>query len=307
MPQVPAAEPDRQCLGTGRRAEVPELAPITLCADDYGLAPGVDRGILELLEAGRLSAVSCMTTPARWPEAAAALRPWRGRVDLGLHLTLTDQEPLGAAPILAPAGRLPRLARLALQLLLDPRAGREAASQLARQLAAFSDALGCPPDFIDGHQHVHVLPRVANAVAATAARLGRTRPVVVRSLREPLGAILRRGGERRKAIVLALMSWPLDRAAARAGVPTNDSFRGATAFAPGPGCREEFRRFLEGPGRRPLVMCHPGRVDGELARRDPLTRRREDELAYLASPAFLEDLAAAGRRLARLDGTPVGA
>jgi len=178
--------------------------------------------------------------------------------------------------------------------------------QLARQLEAFERALGRPPGFIDGHQHVHVLPSVRDSVVEAAVRIRRSHPVYLRSLTEPLGAILRRGFEPRKALVLAHLGRGLHRRAARVGVPTNDSFRGATRFAPGPGVREEFRRFFTGPGRRPLVMCHPGRVDAELERRDPLTRRREDELAYFASPAFLEDLAGAGVRLARFDGTPVG-
>ncbi|MDW8369266.1 MAG: ChbG/HpnK family deacetylase [Geminicoccaceae bacterium] len=281
--------------------------PLVLCADDYGLSPGVDQGILELLAAGRLSAVSCMTATPRWPEAAAQLLPWRDRVDIGLHLTLTDQEPAGSAPILAPAGRLPSLGRLARALLVDRWARAEAAEQLDRQLASFERALGRPPDHIDGHQHAHLLPGIRGAVIAAAWRLGARRRVYLRSTWESPFAILRRGGERRKALVLALIGRGLHRQAARAGVPSNDSFRGATTFAPGPGCREEFRRFFAGPGTRPLVMCHPGRVDAELAARDPLTGRREDELRYFASPGFLHDLAEAGVYLARFDGTPVGA
>lgn len=304
MPQVPAAEPPRQWPGPRRPG--PAGRPLVLCADDYGLAPGVDEGILELLAAGRLSATSCMTSLPRWPEAAERLRPWLGRTDVGLHLTLTDQEPAGPAPHLAPAGRLPSLGALARALLSDPGVRAEAVEQLARQLARFEEALGRPPDFIDGHQHVHAFPFVRSAVVEAAQRIGRRRTVYLRSVREPAGWILRRGWEPRKALVLALLGRGLHRRAVRSGVPTNDSFRGVSRFAPGPGCRAEFRRFLRGGGSRPLVMCHPGRVDAELERRDPLTRRREDELAYFASPAFLDDLAEAGVRLARFDGTPVG-
>lgn len=304
MPQVPAAESPRQWPPSPAGSAAPRA--LVLCADDYGLAPGVDDGILELVAAGRLSAVSCMSGLARWPAAAARLRPWLDRIDIGLHLTLTDQEPLGEAPRLAPEGRLPPLPRLARLLHFDRAARGEAAAQLERQLAAFEAALGRPPDFIDGHQHVHVLPGIRDAVVAAAARIAaRNRPVYLRSLCEPLGAILRRGGAWRKALLLALLGRGLQRLAARAGVATNDSFRGASTFAPGPGCRAEFRRFFAGPGERPLVMCHPGRVDRELEARDPLTRRREDELRYFASDALVRDLAEAGAYLARFDGRPV--
>ena len=37
---------------------------IILNADDFGLAPGIDAAILELLQRGRLSGVSCITNLA---------------------------------------------------------------------------------------------------------------------------------------------------------------------------------------------------------------------------------------------------
>ena len=47
---------------------------IWLCADDYGLSPGVNRAIRDLIERGRLNAPSVMmVTPAIGRDAAAAL------------------------------------------------------------------------------------------------------------------------------------------------------------------------------------------------------------------------------------------
>ncbi len=54
-----------------------------LCADDYGLAPGVSRAIARLLAAGRLSATSCITVTRFWPEQAAALRPFADTAEIG--------------------------------------------------------------------------------------------------------------------------------------------------------------------------------------------------------------------------------
>jgi predicted glycoside hydrolase/deacetylase ChbG (UPF0249 family) len=42
-------------------------ATIAICADDYGLSYGVSAGIIEALEAGRLSAVSALVNGPRWP------------------------------------------------------------------------------------------------------------------------------------------------------------------------------------------------------------------------------------------------
>ena len=67
---------------------------IILCADDYGISGGVSRGILELCEAGRLSATSAMVTFERWQQDAARLGPIRATTALGLHLNLTLGRPL---------------------------------------------------------------------------------------------------------------------------------------------------------------------------------------------------------------------
>jgi len=47
-----------------------------------------------------------------------------------------------------------------------------------------------------------------------------------------------------------------------------------------------------------VVMCHPGFVDAELQRLDPLTTLREKEYAYFAGDAFPAALASHGVALA---------
>ena len=41
--------------------------------------------------------------------------------------------------------------------------------EVATQVEAFVTAFGRPPDFIDGHQHVHLFPQVRDAVLKVAA------------------------------------------------------------------------------------------------------------------------------------------
>ena len=64
-----------------------------LCADDYGISPGVNRAIRELIERGRLNATSVMVVGAAIGrdeitslQAAVAQTP---RCAIGLHATLT--------------------------------------------------------------------------------------------------------------------------------------------------------------------------------------------------------------------------
>ena len=45
-----------------------------LCADDFGLNSSVSKGILELVQAGKIDSVSCLVTTENWKKQALALR-----------------------------------------------------------------------------------------------------------------------------------------------------------------------------------------------------------------------------------------
>ena len=61
---------------------------------------------------------------------------------------------------------------------------------------------------------------------------------------------------------------------------------------------KRFPGFLKGLPPQSVVMCHPGFVDAELERLDPLTMLRETEYAYLAAEGFPAILRANGVVLA---------
>ena len=52
----------------------------------------------------------------------------------------------------------------------------EIRAEVARQLDRFEAGLGFPPDHIDGHQHVHVLPGIRRALLTEVAQRYRARP-----------------------------------------------------------------------------------------------------------------------------------
>lgn len=262
---------------------LPERHPVVLCADDYGLSPGVSRGILDLARKGRISATGSMTNIPAFSDAAPALRELHGTVGLGLHLTLTTGAPLGPLPRLAPGGRLPalgRLMRLALSGGLRP---QDVRPEIERQLDAFAAAMGRMPDFVDGHQHVHVLPGVRGALLAALASRGWGG-----WLRDPgdrPGAIRARP-QAGKALVVAGLGLGFGPAARRAGFSTNRGFSGFSDFAEGEGFAEAFERSFRALGPAPVVMCHPGEIDDGLRALDPVVASRPLELAYLGSDRF---------------------
>lgn len=279
------------------------LSAITLCADDYGLAPGVSDAILALVDMGRLQATGCMTGSPHWPHAAPLLRILEDKVDVGVHLTLTDQSPLGPMPDLAPNGKLPSLPVLLKRAVTRRLDRAEIAAELERQFDSFEEHFGRAPDFLDGHHHIHQLPTIGEVVLDLWRRRMKGRGWV-RSCVEPLPAILRRGVDPFRAAIISGLGHGFRRRLQALGVPHNTSFRGVYDFSGRVPFDRLFRRFTDAPGPRALMMIHPGKVDDALRAADCLTAQREVEFAFLASDACVLSLAERGISLRRLFPSP---
>ena len=254
-----------------------------LCADDFALTDGVSRSILTLLEAGKLSAAGAMTNRPHWRRLAREFAAHGDRADLGLHLNLTCAAPLGAMPRLASGGVLPALGTVARGALASAEIRREIATELARQLDAFEDASGQAPAFLDGHQHVHVLPGVRAAVLTALQERYPPGSVYLRDPADSLRAIRTRGVAVGKALVIAGLARGLRAAAGRRGILVNRGFSGVAPFDSGRDFGADLARFLVAPGPAHLVMCHPGFVDDELADLDPVIATRPVEHAAIAA------------------------
>ncbi|MBT8154363.1 ChbG/HpnK family deacetylase [Epibacterium ulvae] len=269
----------------------------TLCADDFGLHQGTDDGIIELIQAGRLNAVSCMSVGSTLNQNAGRLlqAATDGRVKIGLHLTFTEYAPVGLMPHLAPDGVLPSIGTLIQQAhmrKLRKLRKEEISEQIARQLRVFTETFGRFPDFIDGHQHAHILPVIRDAVIATV--LSMPRGVWVRSCDLPLPQVLSLGVATRRAVVISTLARQLKRALLRHRVPTNAVFYGVNDFDPDQDFGDMMRIWLDAArtSRKPaLIMCHPG-YPKTTDVWDPIAARRPDELSYLASEQFGQDMVA---------------
>jgi len=270
-----------------------KLRHIWLVADDYGMSPAVSAAIRDLIARARINATSVMAVAPSFSqaEAAALAAAAASRAAIGLHLTLTAPfRPLSGGfaptregaflPLAAMAGR-------ALAHLLKP---EDLELEISRQFAAFQAAFGRAPDFVDGHQHIHVFPqirrtllRVIKDVAPGAWLRQCGRSVAARkSLVDP------------KGYVLDALSARLVRLARQHNVRTNPAFAGTYSFAPGADFVKLFPGFLDGLPDGGLIMCHPGKVDAELRRLDPLTDLREREYEYFLDDDFPRLLAACG-------------
>lgn len=259
------------------------MTPIALCSDDYAQNAGIDAGILALLDTGRLSAVSCFSTAPRWQSgAAAALREHQGQADMGLHFNLTE----GFGQV-----KMPSLHAVIVRSLLKGMNAERIQQELERQLDAFEVGFGQPPDFIDGHQHVHQLPGVRQILLKAIKRRYAGHPLWVRNT---VPADASWGG---KAQILKLLGGQALAAGLKvSGIKSNHGFAGVYGFD-----REDydacFKQWLDAAQPGMLIMCHPAT---EVYPDDVIAKQRVLEYHFFRSQQYLDMLAAAQLKLTRL-------
>jgi len=282
------------------------LKKFVLCADDYGLSDAVNHAILELILSGRLNAVSCMSVARALQMSAKPLleacHKASNSVEIGLHLTFTEYVSLGPVSSISDAERkLPSINALLAKSHLGFLDKEAIAQETNRQIDQFELLFGRMPDFLDGHQHVHVLPVFRDVIAEIAAdRL--EKGSWVRNCHRPIGQVFQNNPSRLKSLVISAMAGTARKKLDLHGLETNDLFLGIHNFD----VKRSFQTFMkmwlatvskfEG---KTLIMCHPGfesRSDA-VEFHDPIAHHRSIEFAYLESDHFKRDLEEVGLTL----------
>ncbi|MBI3701877.1 MAG: ChbG/HpnK family deacetylase [Afipia sp.] len=273
---------------------------IWLCADDYGMAPGVNKAIRQLIEQKRINATSVMVVGAAIDRAEVNALTASVVVNadcaIGLHVTLTAPfhpltmhfKPLHGTRFLP----LASLLQSAFLRRLDPEIIE---AEVLAQISAFRDLFGRTPDYVDGHQHVQLFPQIRDGFLAAVKRsapdawarqCGRAIPQSAR-LANP------------KAFLLDALSATFRKKCVRTNTKFNAGFAGAYDFSAQKDFGELMRSFLDALPNGGLIMCHPGFVDETLSATDPVTLQREREFAYLSGNEFPLLLQACNATLAR--------
>lgn len=124
-------------------------------ADDFGLSPGVNRGILEAHRHGIVTSASLMVRQPAAAQAAAASREYPA-LSLGLHLDLGEWTYRDGTWV-------------PLYEVVPMDESAAVAGEVVRQLLAFRALVGKNPTHLDSHQHVH-LKEPARSVVVNVAR-----------------------------------------------------------------------------------------------------------------------------------------
>lgn len=271
---------------------------LTLCVDDFGMHAGVNSSVLLLAALDRIGAVSVLVDgPAARGGAERllpALRSCRTAPDIGLHLNLTEvltPEREQAQAIAAyRCMRLPLLVSMAYARALSRSALRK---EIHRQCSAFEQLFGRAPDYVDGHQHVHTLPVVREALLQVlSSRYGRQRPWLRRT-RPPRGLRMLK-----PRVVASLGDGRMSRLAREWGFLQNEHLLGVHEFTTDPLVfRDRLASWLRQAQDGDLLMVHPSTW---CASPGSLIRERITEHEVLMSPGFEQQLADCGVVLSRM-------
>jgi predicted glycoside hydrolase/deacetylase ChbG (UPF0249 family) len=266
---------------------------LIVTADDFGLSPGVDQGILESFRLGIVRSTALLLNFPDVNDSVARLRQEPG-LEVGIHLNLT------AGPPVLPVERVPSLlgidgqfhnfttffARIARSRIDWNEVTLEWRAQLKRGMD-----LGCRFTFITSHQHVHMLPEGARICAELAHEF-------------QVGAV------RLANFQISEMLWPLrpKALALAAFVPTargilerSGVFFNTSTLEISPGNPDSALRKVSGTLRRldagvHELVCHPAYEDSVLESRDTYTAGRRNELTVLEHGKLRAYLGSSGIR-----------
>lgn len=237
---------------------------LIVTADDVGLHPGMTEGAIRAHRQGIVTACSIVANGVAFDDAVARLRDVPS-LEPGVHLTLVEERPLTSI-------RFPKKYTSFVPLFLARAIGidaieRELRAQIERVLAA-----GLRVTHLNGHQHLHVLPRIFRVVQKLAAeygigyvrivddRGGTARALPMRAL-SALGRRARRKGLTNDHTIGVAIAGHLDDV-----VPLLDHIDGVTELVTHPGVAVEGYAWGYEWDRETRALCDP-RLPDELAKR----------------------------------------
>lgn len=257
-------------------------------ADDFGFTRDVNQGIIEAHQRGILTAATLMANGGAFEDAVGLARAHSG-LDVGCHLVL-----IGGSSVAWPDRMLPASAPQLLAAIASRRI--RIYDELAAQVRKIAGA-GIKPTHLDTHKHTHLAPPILDAVARIAEEFR------IRWVRRPFDLPLTaaRGAapwlRRVTSGGMVVVSARFQRVLARHGCRTTDHFAGFQIT--GRFRTAELIALIRAlPEGSTELMCHPGRLGGELrSARTRLKESRELELAALTAPETRQALAECGVEL----------
>ena len=256
-------------------------------ADDFGLTPGVCRGILQAHSEGIVTSTSALVAAPAFDSHAGQLRD--SGLAAGLHLCAVGEDPplLTANEVPSLVDRRGRLPISWKHFLRRAARGQIDRDDLVREFEAQHAALrgaGIVPTHVDSHQNLHLWPTVGAAAIALAAR--HSIPVLRVTGTQQLGPV---------SAGVRLLGARLRRRARRAGLAVPDVAAGLDTA--GDVDERRLREMITQLGRRrghADLTVHPGADPDPDRTRYEWGYRWAAELRAVCAPAVEEHVARNG-------------
>jgi chitin disaccharide deacetylase len=246
-----------------------------LCADDFGYSEGINEAILILAEKKILDGISVMVFGS-WSEKCMN-RIQSSNVELGLHLDFTSLLKSQAN------NKLSHLLTKSYLGLLDR---RQINKIISGQINEFILKIGRPPDFIDGHQHIHQFPIIRDEMINVLNQNKLSTDFWIRS------TITNDFTNLKANLLTFLGGWFSRRLFKKFGFNTNMNFLGVYSFSSNDNYREMFNNWMLkalSSNADTLIMCHPG-LNKPSESYDVIFNSRIHEFEYLSSDRYHKDL-----------------
>jgi len=238
---------------------------LIVTADDVGLHPGMTEGAIRAHRDGIVTACSIVANGAAFDDAVARLRDVPA-LEVGVHLTLVEERPLTSI-------RFPKKYTSFVPLYLTRAISLAAIERELRAQIERVVATGLRVTHLNGHQHLHVLPRIFGVVRKLARefavpyvrivddRGGAARPLSMRAL-SALGRRAKTPGLTNDRTIGVAVAGHLEDV-----VPLLDHVDGTTELVAHPGVAVTGYKWGYEWDRETRALCDP-RLREELARRE---------------------------------------
>ncbi|MCB1179735.1 MAG: ChbG/HpnK family deacetylase [Leptospiraceae bacterium] len=266
-----------------------------LCADDFGLSPSVSVAIIKLLEAKKISAVSCIVNESKSYSFYRNLNNYQNNVDLGLHLVFTQGSPVSrnlnlSCGFVDKNGYFLDLKLLYLKCKFRSLNYQLVKNEINSQINMFKDLTGMYPDFIDGHQHIHQFSIIKNALLEVVNNIYDKKRIYLRvgyHPESPLGKIKNIRLNTFGSYIISNLGKKLYLELDINRIFKNRFLFGYYNFKKVKHFRSIFDYYLTFDlQHNDIIICHPGFIDDVLLEKETLVDWRLDNFNFLMSDYF---------------------
>jgi len=263
---------------------------LSICADDFGITQKINKAIIDLIKAERITETSCIVLAKEFESGAKDLVKYKNKIGIGVHLTLTDFKPLTKISSLIVNSKMVNIKNLLFKSINRNYSKDEITKEINFQLDEFEKIMGFSPNFIDGHHHVQQLPLIREILIKILQKRYPNNLPWIRNTYENLIKILKRKISILKTISLSVMGNKMKKLTESNSIKSNDGFSGVYNFLIKEKYEYIFKNFIEDINNNHLVMVHPGVSDEILSKIDNVTISRDKEYDFLLSDNFIKIL-----------------